>query len=70
LNVWLTRQREVEYEYNGIKFQSGSQHSTDGHGVLSYKNGWLTSAPCNTREEAIVVANRLIQKHHKDVVIN
>jgi hypothetical protein len=153
LNVWLTRQREVDYKYNGIKFQIGSRQSAepmsielkgkykkvwyrkeqifkgqiivdgerfyggtgdeelmntfvfkrwnfgfidsgstasmlfidemlreitigifepksaDGHGVLSYKNGWLIAAPCNAREEAVVIANRLIQKHHKDVII-
>lgn len=43
----------------------------DGSGGYSWsgKNGWMISAPCNNRAEAVEVSNMLIQKLHKDLVI-
>jgi hypothetical protein len=43
--------------------------NSEGVGGLSYKSGWLISAPCNNRAEAVEIANRLIQKFHKNEVI-
>lgn len=36
---------------------------------FSYRNGWLISAPCTNRKEAITVSNELIQRQHKGLVI-
>lgn len=40
-----------------------------GVSTLSFKNGWLISAPCNSRAEAVDISNRLIQRFHKNEVI-
>lgn len=46
-------------------------HEIDSKGSESfnYKNGWLISAPCSSRKEAVEISNMMIQKSHKDVVI-
>lgn len=46
-------------------------HEIDSKGSesFSYKNGWLISAPCNSRKEAVEISNMMIQKFYKDVVI-
>lgn len=36
---------------------------------FSYNNGWIISAPCNNRSEAVGISNKLIQKLVNDVVI-
>ncbi|NMA49978.1 MAG: hypothetical protein GX947_09505 [Tissierellia bacterium] len=36
---------------------------------FSYNDGWIISAPCNSRDEAVEISNKLIQKLHKDVLI-
>ena len=36
---------------------------------FSYRNGWLISAPCNDRKEAVEVSNALIQRLYKGLVI-
>lgn len=37
--------------------------------VFSFMNGWMISAPCESRNQAIDISNKLIQKLHKDVLI-
>ncbi|WP_143154889.1 hypothetical protein [Tissierella praeacuta] len=41
----------------------------DGGKHFSYNDGWLISAPCNTRCGAVTISNKLIQKLHKGIVI-
>jgi hypothetical protein len=36
---------------------------------FSYRNGWLISAPCNSRKEAIEISNALLKRLYKGVVI-
>lgn len=35
----------------------------------SGENGWMISAPCNDRKEAVEISNKLIQKFYKNQVI-
>lgn len=37
--------------------------------IYSFNNGWLISAPCKSRDEAVNISNKLIQKLHNDVLI-
>ncbi len=37
--------------------------------IFSYKNGWLISAPCKSRKEAIEVSNAIIRRLHRGLVI-
>ena len=43
----------------------------DEHGGYSWsgKNGWMISAPCSNRIEAIKISNELIQKLNKDLFV-
>lgn len=41
----------------------------DGGRTFSYKDGWLISAPSNTRSEAIEISNRLIHPFHERINI-
>ncbi|SHI07402.1 hypothetical protein [Clostridium grantii] len=40
-----------------------------GNSSFHYDNGWLISAPSDTREEAVRVSNELIQKMYQDLVV-
>lgn len=41
----------------------------NGGQSFSYNDGWIISAPCNNRSEAVEISNKLIQKLHKNVLI-
>lgn len=40
-----------------------------GNERFSYLNGWLISAPCQNRKQAIYISNKIIQAIHKEVLI-
>lgn len=46
-------------------------HEIDTKGLesFSYMNGWLISALSSNREQATQISNRLIQRLHKDIII-
>lgn len=41
----------------------------NGGNSWSAQDGWMISAPCNNREEAVQISNMLIQRLHKNLVI-
>jgi hypothetical protein len=36
---------------------------------FSYRNGWMISAPCTDREDAVKISNALVQRLHRGLVI-
>ncbi len=46
-----------------------STPTQDGGSRFSYKDGWLISAPCKSRSEAVEISNKLIQQKYKNINI-
>jgi hypothetical protein len=53
--------REITIEINEPNITGGAS--------FSYMNGWIISAPCENREQAVYISNKLVQNIYKDVLI-
>lgn len=60
--VYRKEHGSKDYIFKGDIIVDGGKH-------FSYNDGWLISAPCNTRCGAVTISNKLIQKLHKGIVI-
>lgn len=59
------------YDNDNMKDILIEVHELDSAGIetFSYNNGWLISAPCQNRKQAVYISNKIIQKIHKELLI-